>query len=44
MNTNENIIEIKNISKNFGEKRVLNDVSLYVKRGEFLTLLGPSGC
>ena len=44
MNTNEKIIEIKNISKSFGEKRILNDVSLYVKRGEFLTLLGPSGC
>ena len=44
MNTNEKIIEIKNISKSFGEKSVLNNVSLYVKRGEFLTLLGPSGC
>ena len=44
MKNNENIIEIKNISKSFGDKRILNDVSLYVKRGEFLTLLGPSGC
>ena len=44
MNTNEKIIEIKNISKSFGDKCILNDVSLYVKRGEFLTLLGPSGC
>ena len=44
MKTNEKIIEIKNIIKSFGDKRILNDVSLYVKRGEFLTLLGPSGC
>ena len=44
MKTNEKIIEIKNITKSFGDKRILNDVSLYVKRGEFLTLLGPSGC
>ena len=44
MKNNEKIIEIKNISKSFGDKRILNDVSLYVKRGEFLTLLGPSGC
>ena len=44
MKNNENIIEIKNIYKSFGDKRILNDVSLYVKRGEFLTLLGPSGC
>ena len=43
MKTNEKIIEIKNITKSFGDKRILNDVSLYVKRGEFLTLLGPSG-
>ena len=44
MKTNENIIEIKNVSKSFGEKCILNNVSMYVKRGEFLTLLGPSGC
>ena len=37
----DNIIEFKNISKSFGEKCVLNDVSIYVKQGEFLTLLGP---
>lgn len=41
---NDNIIEIKNISKSFGDKCILNDVSISVKKGEFLTLLGPSGC
>ena len=40
----DNIIEIKNVSKSFGEKCILRDVSIYVKKGEFLTLLGPSGC
>lgn len=44
MKNNENIIEIKNISKSFGDKCILNDVSISVKKGEFLTLLGPSGC
>ena len=44
MGNRENIIEIKNVSKSFGEKCILRDVSIYVKQGEFLTLLGPSGC
>ena len=44
MANNDNIIEIKNVSKSFGEKCILRDVSISVKQGEFLTLLGPSGC
>ena len=40
----ENIIEIKTISKNYGTNRVLDNLSLNIKKNEFLTLLGPSGC
>ena len=38
------IIRLDHISKSFGDKKVLDDISLSVKRGEFVTFLGPSGC
>ena len=37
-------LEIKNITKVYNKKTVLNDVSFTVKDGEFLSILGPSGC
>lgn len=38
------IIQVQHITKSFGSKTVLNDVSLFIKKGEFVTILGPSGC
>ena len=38
------IIELKNISKKFGDEVVLDDISLNIKDKEFMTFLGPSGC
>ena len=40
----ENIIQLKNISKEYNGSSVLNDLNLCIKKNEFLTLLGPSGC
>lgn len=40
----ENIIEIKNISKTYGDNTVLDNLNLNIRKNEFLTLLGPSGC
>ncbi len=37
-------IEIRNISKNFGNFKALGDVSLDIESGELVALLGPSGC
>ncbi|MEC9484767.1 MAG: spermidine/putrescine ABC transporter ATP-binding protein [Candidatus Izemoplasma sp.] len=38
------ILSIDHLTKSFGEKVVLNDISLTIKYNEFVTLLGPSGC
>lgn len=41
---NENIIELKGVSKYFGDYQALRKTDLTIKNGEFITLLGPSGC
>jgi phospholipid/cholesterol/gamma-HCH transport system ATP-binding protein len=38
------MIEVKNISKAFGEKHVLNNVSASFERGKTNLIIGPSGC
>ena len=38
------LIEIKGVSKSFGDTQVLFDIDLYIRKREFVTLLGPSGC
>ncbi|WP_073341241.1 metal ABC transporter ATP-binding protein [Caldanaerobius fijiensis] len=39
----ENIIEVKNVSFSYGQNQVLNDVSLTIKKGEFIGVIGPNG-
>ena len=40
----DKIIEIRNVNKSYSDKPVVKNLSLTIKRGEFVTLLGPSGC
>ncbi len=40
----EHIIELKNVVKYYDDTLVIDDVSFYVNKGEFITFLGPSGC
>ena len=38
------LVDLQNISKSFDGQMVLDDLNLYIRENEFLTLLGPSGC
>ncbi len=40
----KNIVELKNISVSFDGEKILDDLSLSIGDGEFVTLLGSSGC
>ncbi|ATQ35693.1 spermidine/putrescine ABC transporter ATP-binding protein [Mesoplasma entomophilum] len=39
-----NILELRNVTKDYDGKVVLKGIDLNIKEGEFITLLGPSGC
>ena len=40
----EHIIELQNVTKYFDDELVIENLSFYVNKGEFITFLGPSGC
>ena len=37
-------VEVRNLTKSFGDLLVLDDISFDVKEGEFLCIVGPTGC
>ncbi|MBQ5392095.1 MAG: ATP-binding cassette domain-containing protein, partial [Spirochaetales bacterium] len=37
-------IELRNITKKFGDFVAVDNLTLDIKDGDFITLLGPSGC
>ena len=38
------IVELKDFSKSYGEKEIIKNINLEIYEGEFITLLGSSGC
>lgn len=38
------LLELRNVTRRFGDFTAVDDVSLTIEAGEFFTLLGPSGC
>lgn len=40
----DSLLEIRNLTKRYGENTVLRDLSFAVRRGEVIVVLGPSGC
>ena len=41
---NKVIVKLENFSKSYGKKEIIKNLNLEVYEGEFLTLLGSSGC
>ncbi len=44
MNQNHTVISLENLSRQFGEIKAVDNISLDLVEGEFFALLGPSGC
>ncbi|MDZ5034593.1 ATP-binding cassette domain-containing protein, partial [Clostridium perfringens] len=40
----EILLKVNNIKKNYGEINALKGVDLEIKKGEVVVILGPSGC
>ncbi|MCL2702932.1 MAG: ABC transporter ATP-binding protein [Defluviitaleaceae bacterium] len=41
---NDTVLSLQNVNKKFGQNRILNGLNIDIYRGEFVTLLGESGC
>ncbi|MDK7326367.1 ATP-binding cassette domain-containing protein, partial [Lactobacillus mulieris] len=39
----ENIINVNHLQKNYGDHQVLRDITFDIKKGEIVSIIGPSG-
>jgi len=44
MSETKTLLEVKGLSKSFGDHEVLKDIDLEVTQGEVIAIIGPSGC
>ena len=44
MNQADKLIRLENVCKSYNGEKVLDNLNLYIRDKEFITLLGPSGC
>ena len=38
------VLEVTGLEGGYGSVQILNGIDLYVKQGEFVTIIGPNGC
>ena len=43
-NNKDYIIQLQGLTKQYGNKTVVNNINLNIEKGQFVTFLGPSGC
>lgn len=43
-NTNPPFLQVKDLSKSFGDNLILKNINLSIQKGEVCAILGPSGC
>jgi ABC-type nitrate/sulfonate/bicarbonate transport system ATPase subunit len=41
---NNSILRVEQVTKEYNHKNIIEDVSIYLNKGEFVSILGPSGC
>lgn len=41
---NNSVLRVEQVTKEYNNKNIIEDISIYLNKGEFVSILGPSGC